>query len=146
MTKTKPKEFVQVCVWPGTLVGKEKIKEFEAFMKTTFGARVKYLEEIITCPDMKNGHPVPKTGGRSDVFFSIHNADISKFAVARLQYGIRWVEDVLANEGKTSVYPESVLKYKTWDETCYAQVGEGYCKRKATHGEYCKAHAEEFNS
>ena len=106
--------FSQVCVWPGTIVGAKKVDEFVEFMKKNFGVRVKYFEEIKTAPDIKNGHPVPKTGGRNDVFFAVHTTDIPKFAVARLQYGIRWIEDVLANEKGTSVYPASVRKYKTW--------------------------------
>lgn len=108
------KTFTQVCVWPGALVGVEKIAEFEQFMKTTFGVRVKYLEEIKTKPTVEFGTIVKKTGNRNDVFFSVHSADISKFAVPRLEYGIRWVEDVLNNERGESIYPERIVKYRTW--------------------------------
>ena len=113
--KNKNNEFSQVCVWPGTVVGNEKEqKEFEAIMKKQFGVRVQYLEEIKTAPDFQNGCPVKDTGNRSDLFFAVHNEDVGKFAIPRLQVGIRWIEDVLANEGKTSLYPKSVKKYKTW--------------------------------
>lgn len=111
---TTKSKFTQVVVWPGTVVGAKKIKEFETFMKENFDARVKYIEEIKTLPDMKNKKPVAKTGGRNDVFFYIHTDDINKFAIARLQYGMRWIEDVLANEKSFSVYPARVRKYKTW--------------------------------
>lgn len=107
--KTK---FVQVCVWPATVVGKDKATEFVSFMKKNFGVRVKYAEEILTLPDMKNGSPVPDTGERNDLFFYVHNDDIGKFAVPRLTQGIRWVEDVVSN-GDAKIYPKGVLdKYK----------------------------------
>lgn len=115
MSPMNTKQFTQVCVWPGTVVGDaKKQKEFVTFMKTNFGVRVKYLEEIVTGPDFRKGLPVKDTGGRNDLFFSVHSADISKFAVPRLQVGIRWIEDVLANETGKSIYPEHVSKYKTW--------------------------------
>ena len=116
------KKFSQVCVWPGTVIGNDKIKEFVKFMKDEFGVRVKYLEEISTLPDVKDGETVKGTGGRNDIFFSVHNDDISKFAVPRLRAGIRWIEDVLASvngglteDGKPTIYPERVLEYKTWE-------------------------------
>lgn len=101
-------KFNQVVVWPGTLVGQEKVDEFVAFMQAEFGVRVKYLEEIT----------VPREGmeSRNDLFFSVHADDLdAQFAVRRLQYGMRWVEDVLDNEepGK-SVYPARVVNYRTW--------------------------------
>ena len=65
-------KFSQVCVWPSTIVGKENVKQFKDFMKSEYKIRVKYLEEIRTLPDMKNGKPVKSTGGRNDVFFAIH--------------------------------------------------------------------------
>jgi hypothetical protein len=101
-------KFDQVVVWPGTIVGKDKVQEFVDFMQKTFNVRVKYLEEIT----------VPREGmeSRNDLFFSVHSEDLTgKFAVERLQYGMRWVEDVLDNEepGK-SVYPSRVVNYRTW--------------------------------
>ena len=118
MTKAKS-PFNQVCVWGSTVVGKEKVKAFEDFMKSEWGARVKYLEEIKTLPDMKNGEPVKGTGGRNDVFFVIHDDDITKFAVkrSRMDPPARWIEDVLGNETNTkngSIYPEHVKKYRKW--------------------------------
>ena len=106
--------FEQVCVWPGTLVGEDKIAEFEAFLLEKFGARVQYLEEVTTAPDLKNGFPVEGTGGRNDVLFAIHNEDIGKFAIPRMQFGVRWVEDVYGNGGG-ALYPERVAEYQTWD-------------------------------
>ncbi len=123
MSNVERKEgFTQVCVWEGTLVGSDKVGEFEAFIKSELGARIQYLEEIKTKPDVnQHGFPVEGTGGRNDVFFAVHCEDISKFAVPRLAYGIRWVEDALApannaldSNGVPYLYPSRVLDYKTW--------------------------------
>lgn len=105
------KNFNQLCVWEGTLVGKEEIKSFEKFFKDEMGTRVKYVEEIETLPTPGE----PNTGGRNDVFFYVHDDDIMKFSIPRLSLGIRWWEDVLGN-GNGELYPEIVLaKYpKTW--------------------------------
>ena len=113
-------KFSQVCVWGSTIVGKDNVKQFEDFMKSEYKIRVKYLEEIKTLPDMKNGKAVKGTGDRNDVFFVIHSDDISKFAVKRFSMDppVRWIEDVLGNEksrNDVSIYPESVRKYLTWE-------------------------------
>lgn len=102
----------QVCVWEGTLVGQDKIVDFENFIFKTFGCRAKYLEEVKTNPDLRGGRPVRGTGNRNDLFFAIHEEDVDKFAVPRLQYHIRWWEDVLGN-GSGYLYPKEILtKYK----------------------------------
>jgi hypothetical protein len=105
-------KFNQLCVWEGTLVGKEEIKSFEKFFKNEMNVRVKYMEEIETLPTPDE----PNTGGRNDVFFYVHDEDIPKFAIPRLSLGIRWWEDVLGN-GNGVLYSQEVLtKYpKTWE-------------------------------
>lgn len=127
----KPKEasaesidpnYTQLCVWPGCIVipvgmlpgsekAKEKIAEFESFMKEQFNARIKYVEEVKTNPTPGESG----TGGRDDLFFYVHTEDIDHFAIPRLQAGIRWWEDVLGN-GNGVLYPQSFLdKYpKRW--------------------------------
>jgi len=70
----KNKNYNQVCVWPGTIVGKDRINDFINFMEKTFEVRIQYLEEIKTFPDRGN----PETGGRNDLFFAIHDDDIMK--------------------------------------------------------------------
>jgi hypothetical protein len=106
--------FSQVCVWPGTVVGVANVEEFEKWMLETFGVRAQYLEEIETNPDVgKDGEPVPGTGGRNDIFFSVVTEDIGNFAIKRLAYGIRWIEDIYLNGGGY-LYPDRVAKYKTW--------------------------------
>ena len=101
--------FSQLCVWPGTLVGKDNIEDFEDFFKNEMGVRVKFMEEVKTLPG-DGGE-----GGRNDVLFYIHDEDVGKFAVPRLRMGIRWWEDVLDNE-KDKLYPQEIYKKypKTW--------------------------------
>lgn len=103
----RPAEFNQVCVWPATLVGKDA-KGFEAFILRELHTRVKFLEEIVTTEGCGG------EGGRHDVFFAVHNDDIGKFAVPRLFYGMRWVEDCIGN-GWGEIWPERVKEYRTWD-------------------------------
>jgi hypothetical protein len=117
MNKVKPKGFSQVCVWPGTVVGREEAKDFEEFFASEFGVRARYLEEIVTCADRDgDGSPVEGTGGRNDLFFAVHDDDVDKFAVPRLKLGIRWIEDVTAPvNGGCALYPERVKEYRTWN-------------------------------
>ncbi len=106
----RKKGFNQVCVWPGTLIAKDEIPSFEAFVEEQVGAKAQFLETIVTGPG-DDGE-----GGRADVFFAVCNDDISAtFATCRLQYGIRWVEDVLADINYNDpIYPERVFGYKMW--------------------------------
>lgn len=105
--------FEQVCVWPGTLVGLGQSDTFQSWFQEQMGVRVQYLEEIKTAPDFANGFPVEGTGGRNDLFFAVHSDDVMKFAVPRLQMGIRWIEDVYGNGGG-DLYPARVAEYKCW--------------------------------
>jgi hypothetical protein len=117
------KSFSQVCVWPGVLLvdsgetTTDAITAFELFFATNFKIRVKYLREIKTFPDIdSNGEPISDTGGRNDVFFAVHDVDILRFAVPRLQLGIRWLEDVLSPENyRSPIYPEEVRELCSWD-------------------------------
>jgi hypothetical protein len=108
--------FSQVCVWPGTTVGADRVKEFEEYMLAEFGVRVQYLEEILIKPG-QNYTPshVDDNDARCSLFFAVHKEDIEIFAVPRLLAGIRWVEDVLSrvNNGWYS-YPERVFDYRSW--------------------------------
>jgi hypothetical protein len=106
-------DFKQVVAWPATLVGATNIDDFELFMLEELGSRVKYIEEVKTLPDMKDGVPVEGTGDRNDLFFYVHSDDIVKFAIARLPYGMRWIEDVYGN-GDGGLYPERISEYRTW--------------------------------
>jgi len=115
MNKQLNEGFKQVCVWPATVVGKEQVAEFEQFMLTELGARVQYLEEITTAPDLnKFGCPIDGSGGRNDLFFAVHTDDIAGFAVKRLMMGIRWLEDVYGNNNG-NLYPQRCVDYMCWD-------------------------------
>lgn len=114
-------DFTQVCVWEGVRLafhGDRRVRQFEQFIaQKCKGARVQYLEEIKTSPDIRAGCAVKGTGGRNDVFFAVHKEDIATFALKRLQFDIRWIEDVLDNEARRkecSIYPERVKEYRTW--------------------------------
>jgi len=104
--------FNQVCVWPGTTLGDSTVEQFEKFFMDELNTRIQFLEIIETAPDMENGMPVEGTGGRSDILFAVHKDDIGHFAIKRLAYEIRWIEDVYGNG---SLYPERIAEYKTWD-------------------------------
>lgn len=98
-------EYTQVTVWPGTTLGGQSPESFEQWVKAHFdGVRVKHLKQITTLPG-DGGE-----GGREDLVFAVHKDDVMKFAVPRLGFGMRWIEDVIANErintpGKT-IYPQ----------------------------------------
>jgi hypothetical protein len=99
--------FKQLCVWPGTTVGQDSIEEFESVMEKEFGVRVKYAEEVITNPDP--GETIEQSGGRTDLFFWLHDEDVSKWAIQRLQLGIRWWEDVISYNDNSYLYPQEVI-------------------------------------
>lgn len=116
------KSYNQVCVWPGTILPTDQIESFVNHFAEQ-GFRIQYLETIMTAPDRdENNLTVESTGGRSDIFFAIHDDDIMRFAITRLQMGIKWIEDVLDNESSEmrlaareySIYPEHVEAYRKW--------------------------------
>ena len=106
----------QICVWEGTIFNDEgraptaeEIKNFENFMLAETGCHIKYLETVITLPDRdENNNLVPETGGRHDVFVTVRDKDLPKFAMKRMLYGIKWWEDVLGH-GNGVIYPQEVL-------------------------------------
>jgi hypothetical protein len=113
----RKEKFDQVCVWQACSLGKHTPEDFEKHMKENFKADIQFLEEIETCPDTKNGEIVPDTGGRHDLIFAVHNKDIGHFAIPRLMYGIKWIEDVLAKGNyRCPIYPERVFDYCTWNK------------------------------
>lgn len=93
-------KFNQVAVWRATVVGTEKVQEFESWMKEEFGGEIKYIKELKTRPT-ENG-----SGGRNDVLFYVHDDIIESFAIKRFEFGgeISWLEDVLDNES-SELYP-----------------------------------------
>jgi len=113
----REEKFNQVCIIHGLLLKDEDIKDFEEKIKEIFDTRIKFLETIVTKPDLKDGKLVKETGGRHDVFFAVHDDDVGKFAVPRMKFGIRWIEDVLAEWNYSSpIYPKRVFDYCTWNK------------------------------
>lgn len=114
--------FKQVVVWPGTTMGTGTPEEFEAFILEELKTHAKFIAEITTKPDYDD----PTTGGRKDLIFYVASEDIPVFAVPRLTYGMRWLEDVLDNEARHiresgsvvpydySIYPEELRKLRSW--------------------------------
>ena len=99
--------FNLVVVWPGTTVPEGEEKEFEAFIEDTFGVEAQYLEQIETKRNSTS------SGGRVDLFFAV-KGNIGKFAVQRLAYGMRWLEDVLSDVNyniEDPFYPSRVFDY-----------------------------------
>ena len=104
-------QFNQLCVWPGTVVGdSKKVQEdFVKFFKDELGVTVKYETEVKTLADETG------PGGRNDLFFYISDDDVMKFAIPRLQMGIRWWEDCFLNGDEMFFTDEFLEKYpKTW--------------------------------
>ena len=105
-------QFNQLCVMEGTLMPEGGAKELEPFFKNEMGVTVHFETQVKTLPDEPG---CTLTGGRNDLFFYIADDDIGKFAVPRLQMGIRWWEDVLGNGGGNLYTEEFLEKYpKTW--------------------------------
>lgn len=108
----------QVCVWEGTVLAEDQIPDFVAWFMKEFKVRVMFLEQITTLPNRtQDGQEEQGTGGRKDVFFSIHPEDVNKFAVPSKRIGIRWIEDCLSeiNIGSNlPIYPERVRDYMSW--------------------------------
>jgi hypothetical protein len=90
-------KYSQLCVWESCCLGGRPSEDFEQFIYDECGARVKFSEEVKTLPDINNGYPVEGTGNRTDLFFYLHEDDIPQFAIKRFQFGIRWYEDVIAD-------------------------------------------------
>ena len=109
--------FKQLCVWQGTVLGDSTPADLEKFFLDEMGVRVKYHTEVETLPDVdEDSNPVPDTGGRNDLFFYVHDEDVMKFAVPRLQMGIRWWEDVVGYNKNAHLYTQEFLEANplTW--------------------------------
>lgn len=109
--------FSQVCIMTGALVRNDLIADFEGMFLERFKLHIQFLETIVTAPDMKNGHPIPGSGGRHDAFFAIKEGQVlfGRFAIERLTMGIRWIEDgVSKTNGGGALWPERIKHYVTW--------------------------------
>lgn len=112
------KDYPQICVWPGTIIQSDQIRDFEVWMQTEFGTRILFMFTETTIAN--NEGP----GGRADVFFRVHKDDTMAFALKRFSLGIRWWEDVIAPHNYSNVYESDLLKQyaPNWD----ASIGDNF--------------------
>jgi|LUMP01.1.fsa_nt_gb hypothetical protein len=109
---TKPDQplnaYNQLCCIQGIT---DDLDALKPLLEEQFDIRVKMADEYFTLPTPGE----PDTGGRRDILFYVHDDDTMKFAVPRLQFGIRWWEDILGN-GHGPTIPQEILdKYpNTW--------------------------------
>lgn len=97
--------YSQVVAWPGTLVREDEEQALADFLVETFG---------LTQPPRIIGEVPTNHGERVDALFIIHDADITRFAVPRFEWGMRWLEDVLGNDrrrGITTYTPRTMSEY-----------------------------------
>ena len=99
-----------LTVWPGTIVEEGDEEKVMQFFDKALGIEPVIVGCVRTLPDLEHrGMEKPETGGRSDFFFYVEMEDISRFAVPRFQFGMRWWEDIFYNEGQ-DIYPEEFLR------------------------------------
>ena len=91
-------------------------KEFEDLIGEALnGARIQYLEQVLTEPDIdEDGCRIEGTGGRSDLLFSVHSEDVGAISILRLQFGMRWIEDVIKYNDNAHLYPARLDGYCRW--------------------------------
>ena len=103
----------QLVVWPGCTVTPSD--EVETWFRTDLGVSVRVVGYVTT---LTNSGEVYRdgddSGGRIDFFFIVGAADVAKFAIRRLAYGMRWWEDVCANGGADIYPPEFLAAYPAW--------------------------------
>lgn len=100
-------KFNQLVIWESTLIRSDEVEDFHKFLLEEFNVRSQFLETVLTLPDSK-----PDSGGRSDIFFKIHDDDVSRFAIPRFKLGnCRWWEDVLSNGGDRLYHTDILKKY-----------------------------------
>ena len=110
-TVPRKEHYSQVCVWPDTYLDNDdepqdtRVQLFVDHMKQSYDIRIQFLEEFMT-----SGDP-PKFA----LIFAVHQEDLPKFAMPRLQLGIRWVEDATdpGNSGGFN-YHERLCEYRSW--------------------------------
>ena len=73
-----------------------------AFFKDIFDIEPTPVGCVETLPDTDgNGVEIEGTGGRHDFFFFVKAADVPKFALKRLRFGMRWWDTSTAERAST---------------------------------------------
>lgn len=112
--KKHKKNYPQVCIWEGINPENFSFKWFTDKMKKDFDVRIICLEVIETRPEIRSARVVEGTGGRFDLFFSVHKQDVDSFNEPKTQYTMKWVDDEIspAENYKYQPYPERVKRYR----------------------------------
>ena len=103
------KEDSILCVWPATVIEPDEADNFNEWLADEFSVNGEYVEGFETLPDME-----PGSGGRIDTLFRVANADVPKFAVPRLNYGIRWYSDYI--DQNRGIVPKAIIERYAGDE------------------------------
>ena len=101
-----------LTLWPGAVVRDSDLNGIHAFFQKEFDIQITPVGCVETLPDSdEHGESIEGTGGRVDFFFFVNAKDMSKFAIPRFKFGMRWWEDIYFNNGE-DIYPiEFCLAY-----------------------------------
>lgn len=117
-----------LTLWPGTPVHEKDLKDLHRFFKEHFDIKVTPVGCVTTLPDTDgSGEAIDGTGGRHDFFFFVKAGDVSKFAVKRFEFGMRWWSDVYFND-EQDIYPSGFLEAypDEWHYDRLLQYHEGF--------------------
>jgi len=111
-----------VIVWPALILREEEVPEALEMLQGIGAKEINYLGMVITKPDIdEEGNPIPETGGRTDHFFEVLDAETS-FWVNRLKLGIRLLSDAIWSVNGydgNPIYPDWIKEYvpdeDNWD-------------------------------
>jgi hypothetical protein len=104
-------KYEQMVVLQGCKYNNDADKQYflDIFKKHNF-RKPKIVGVVTTLPSKdEHGNIIPNTGGRQDLFFFINNKDINKFAIWRLIYDMKWLEDIY-HKNEEHIYPKKFLQ------------------------------------
>ena len=103
--KAFQKENAVVAIWPGTTVREEDCADVIEFFKDKLNTTPTIIGCVTTMPSKNSeGDDIPGTGGRIDLGFYVDWKDIPEFSGRRIEFGMRWWEDVYFNK-QEDIYP-----------------------------------------
>jgi hypothetical protein len=118
----RPEGYDTLACWPAIVVETDDVEDVQEFFEQ-MGA--KKPVHMVGCEFTEPTKGEEGTGGRSDFFFYFHRDDIVRVAVRRLMHGIRWWEDVVANEAEdvdnAQDYDVLTIYHESIHEVCRAE-------------------------
>jgi len=107
-------EYTQAVVWHGCVMTADDLPEFEAFLMNHMGAKhppknvgcvIEYEDDPPGEHDQDPNYYRKISKGRIDYVFLVHKEDAEnlEFCEKRLNFGMRWLEDVIMND--PDMYP-----------------------------------------